>query len=572
MPGPYTQWNYDWRSDHDAPRSRTAFRMFATAIWQRKLVAGLIPAWNPDEDIPRFDPWRFPEPAVPGFQLEQLSLWRALQGEVYRLRKYFVNHEQPLDNARTAFNSWMAIDTDNGLDWPPKSVTGKEKDGFSRTYPREIYRLDQAGPPGRAIFRVYDSSGLPDDGSDPTQPLIDRVTPTNQKQFYGIYFQGNGAGVWTASEDQISPPDIVHAFGLAVGGDYITPSFLQELHDAINLLRKTFGQKRLRLPPLYPLDPNYYSPPPAGTPLDARSGRSWDNPLLEVTFTLGACLNCGPFLDLDANVDKTVWWHRPDLGAFSFSGSTGGIPNIGGDPYDHDKLHLSGVLSNDMDVIMQRAHGSKPGVWTGISLAGHNPNTLNFYEPRFQFVTFSGSSSVYVGTDRDIDFGGLSPLNAAVGTVSSTIFIPASLFVPGGYNMAKTASAAYIGAFFVPLAPLSRKITTYVKARRPPDGVTGAGDVPQFDANGTGLEEGRWVEWGTSSSSFKTPYDVTNPVNPGDSRQQGKWATLVDRLLGNHEVPGDAADNTLRGWEVEDLAGFADWTVDGGFAHNHRSL
>lgn len=111
-----------------------------------------------------------------------------------------------------------------GSIWPPPN-------GWTRKYPREISDLSAAGVEGqRARFVIRKTWTL---WGSPTAHL---TTPMDQYRHAAKLFDYK-SGAWVLSEDQVSDPDIIETTGLAQPGDYFGPWIVNEIRDAIRLLR-----------------------------------------------------------------------------------------------------------------------------------------------------------------------------------------------------------------------------------------------------------------------------------------------------------------------------------------------
>lgn len=194
-------WDMDFATTPEAVSDPACFDLFNTAVNERRQAAyGAIPI----------------TPLAGGEDMA--NKWQALQKEVYGLREFFLNHT--VSQGIAGFVGWVAADGYTEL-WPPPN-------GFTRYRWREIYSLADPGEDGWLARFIASTE-------------TNRVTPEDEWVHTGMLFRRE-AGAWVeVPESFMDEPDLLTLHGLADRGDIITPTFLNELRDAVNLLLWTLG-------------------------------------------------------------------------------------------------------------------------------------------------------------------------------------------------------------------------------------------------------------------------------------------------------------------------------------------
>jgi hypothetical protein len=199
-------WNQSWSADADAPASAEAFAMFYNAVEERRAAAqgGRQPVF--------LTPAHFSGHPIP-------TEWWGLvfgSGGIQQILPYFVDSENPLSADQSHFLCLSEADP---------------QEQFYREYPLEIWTFTQTANEGDiARFCWFDHTH-----SDGTA----RTSPAGTEWASGKLFQ-RVDGQWVLY-DQPGTPTRKTGYGWPESGDYITPRWIQSLHDLLNRMIWTFG-------------------------------------------------------------------------------------------------------------------------------------------------------------------------------------------------------------------------------------------------------------------------------------------------------------------------------------------
>lgn len=164
--------------------------------------------------------------------------WDYLIGYTDSIQKNFVRRQDASGNPWTIDGQPTVLNTS----FSDISNTVRDRpfpypNGWTRTIPRTIYTLSQAGTLGqRTRFQNCQGESLNRLLSTDPNYLAGVTTPTAQIINSGKFFDYTLSG-WTLSADQSSSADILTEHGLLPqAGDYLTGQLLNDLRDAINQL------------------------------------------------------------------------------------------------------------------------------------------------------------------------------------------------------------------------------------------------------------------------------------------------------------------------------------------------